>query len=93
MTSTNRIDRQEFQDRRLRAAELLAAGVRQAEVARQFGVSRQSVNRWHARFKHDGAQALQSRGPTGYPGRLSDQDLHRLTELLLQGAAAHGFTR
>jgi transposase-like protein len=62
MTSTNRIDRQELQDRRLCAAELFGAGVRQAEVARQLGLSRQSVNRWHARFKHAGAQALYSRG-------------------------------
>jgi transposase len=92
MTSTDRIDRQGLETRRLRAAELFAAGVRQAEVARQLGVSRQSVNRWHARFKQAGVQALASRGPTGYPAGLSNQDLERLTALLLEGAAAHGFT-
>jgi transposase len=92
MTSTNRMDRQELEARRLGAAELFGAGVRQAEVARQLGVSRQSVNRWHARFNQAGAQALASRGPTGYPARLSDQDLERLAALLLQGAATHGFS-
>jgi transposase len=92
MTSTDRIDRQGLEARRLRAAELFATGVRQAEVARQLGVSRQSVNRWHARFKQAGVQALASRGPTGYSARLSNQDLERLTALLLEGAAAHGFT-
>jgi transposase len=92
MTTTNRIDRQELQDRRLCAAELFAAGVRQAEVARQLDVTRQSVHRWYARWREGGVQALCSRGPTGYPSRLSDTDVERLTQLLLQGAVAHGFT-
>jgi transposase len=92
MTSTNRIDHQELEVRRLRAAELLAAGVGQAEVARRLGVTRQSVHRWHACWREGGVQALASRGPTGYRPRLSDQDLGRLIRLLLQGAAAHGFT-
>jgi hypothetical protein len=58
MTSTDRIDRQELEARRLRAAELFAVGVPQAEVARQLGVTRQSVNCWHARVKQGGTQAL-----------------------------------
>jgi transposase len=92
MTPTTLIDRQELEARRLRASPLFAAGVRQVEVARQLGVSRQSVNRWDACWQQGGTQMLRSRGPTGYPPRLSDQDLQRLTELLLEGAAAHGFT-
>jgi transposase len=92
MTSTNRIDHQELEVRRLRAAELFAAGVGQAEVARRLGATRQSVHRWHACWREGGVQALASRGPTGYRPRLSDQDLGRLIRLLLQGAAAHGFT-
>jgi transposase len=92
MTCSGRIDHQELEARRLRAAELFAAGVGQAQVARRLGVTRQSANRWHAHWQHGGTQALASRGPTGYRPRLSDQDLERLTELLLQGAAAYGFT-
>jgi DNA-binding transcriptional regulator LsrR (DeoR family) len=45
MTTTTRTDHQELEARRLRAAELFAADVRQAEVARQLGVTRQSVHR------------------------------------------------
>jgi DNA-binding transcriptional regulator LsrR (DeoR family) len=41
-------ERERRQARWLRAAELFAAGLRQAEVARQLGVSRQSVSDWHA---------------------------------------------
>jgi transposase len=92
MAPTTRIDHQELEARRLRAAELFAAGVRQAEVARRLGVTRQSVNRWHTRWQRHGPRSLHSRGPTGYPPRLSDQDLQRLANLLLEGAAAHGFT-
>jgi transposase len=92
MTSTRRLDHQELEARRLRAAELFAADVGQAEVARQLGVTRQSVHNWHARWRQGGRQALRSLGPTGYPPRLSHADLERLTGLLLEGAAAHGFT-
>jgi hypothetical protein len=44
-------ERDRLQARRLRAAELFAADVRQAEVARQLGVSAQAVSVWHRRFK------------------------------------------
>jgi DNA-binding CsgD family transcriptional regulator len=39
-------ERDQLEARRLRAAELLAAGARQAEVALQLGVSRQAVSVW-----------------------------------------------
>ena len=38
--------RKELERRRRRGARLLAAGQAQAEVARQVGVSRQTVMRW-----------------------------------------------
>ena len=61
--------RQQLQARRLRAAELFAAGVHAAEVARQLGVSRQAASRWHAAWKAGGPSALASRGPTPPPRR------------------------
>jgi transposase len=51
-------ERDRLQARRLRAAELFAAGVRQAEVAHQLGVSAQAVSVWHARWKESGADGL-----------------------------------
>ena len=83
--------RQRLQARRLRAAELFAAGVRQAEVARQLGVSRQSVHLWHKRWQADGVDGLRSRGPTGPTPRLSDSQLHQVEQALLKGAGANGF--
>jgi transposase len=84
-------ERDRLQARRLRGAELFAAGVRQAEVARQLKASAQAVSVWHARWKEGGAEALRSRGPSGPAPRLSDQQLATVEQALLEGAAANGF--
>ena len=85
-------ERDRLQARRLRAAELFAAGVGQAEVARQLEVSAQAVSVWHARWKDGGTDGLRSRGPSGPAPRLSDQQLATVEQALLQGATANGFT-
>jgi transposase len=84
-------ERDRLEARRLRGAELFAAGVRQAEVARQLEVSAQAVSVWHARWKESGAEALGSRGPSGPASRLSDVQLATVEQALLEGAAANGF--
>ena len=73
-------ERERLQARRLRAAELFAAGVGQAEVARQLGVSRQSAHLWYHRWQADGVEGLHSRGPTGPAPRLSDSQLHQVEQ-------------
>ena len=80
-------DRQAFEGVRMQAGALFAAGRSQAEVAHQLGVARQNVSRWHALWRSGGLDALRSAGPTGHTPRLSDPQLHDLT----QGARAHGF--
>jgi transposase len=85
-------DRARREQRRLAAAGLFARGQRPAEVARQLGVSRQAATRWRAAWTSGGSQALHSKGPSGPAPRLSDQDLERVEQALLQGARAHGFT-
>ena len=84
-------ERDRLQARRLRAAELFTAGVHQAEVARQLGVSAQAVSVWHARWRQGGTEALHSRGPSGPAPRLSDAQLAEVEHALLDGATAHGF--
>jgi transposase len=84
-------ERDRRQARRLRAAELLAAGVRQAEVSRQLGVSAQAVSVWHGRWQQGGTDALRSRGPSGPAPRLSDAQLAKVEQALLEGATANGF--
>jgi transposase len=84
-------ERKRRQARQLRAAELFAIGVRQAEVARQLGVSSQAVSVWYARFKAGGTDALRSRGPTGPTPSVSDAQLGQVEQALLEGATANGF--
>ena len=83
--------RDSLEVRRLRAAELFAAGVRQAEVARQLEVSAQAVSVWHRRWQVGGSEALRSKGPSGPAPRLSDAQLATVEQALLAGATAHGF--
>jgi transposase len=84
-------DRQAFEAVRIQAGALFAAGNSQAEVARQLGVARQNVSRWHARWRAGGLDALASRGPTGQAPRLSDTQLAAIDQALRQGARANGF--
>ena len=84
-------ERDRLQARRLRAAELFAAGVHQAEVARQLEVSAQAVSVWHGRWQQGGTDALRSRGPSGPAPRLSDAQLATIEQALLEGATANGF--
>jgi transposase len=84
--------RDRLEARRLRAAELFAADVHQAEIARQLEVSAQAVSVWHARWQTGGTEALRSKGPSGPTPRLSDAQLKRIEQALLEGASAHGFT-
>jgi transposase len=85
-------ERERLQARRLGAAELFAIGVRQAEVARQLGVSPQTVSVWHARWRAGGLDGLRSRGPTGPAPKVSDTQLAEVEDALLEGATANGFT-
>ena len=75
-------DRQAFEGVRMQAGALFAAGHSQAEVARQLGVARQNVSRWHAQWQAGGPDALRSAGPTGPTPRLSEQQLHAVDQAL-----------
>jgi transposase len=74
--------------RRLWAAELLAQGRSQAEVAEALGVSRESVRRWQALLAQGGVAALRRRRAAGRPPKLSDAQVE---QALRHGAKANGF--
>jgi transposase len=84
-------DRQAFEGVRMQAGALFAAGHSQAQVARQLGVARQNVSRWHAQWRQGGLNALASRGPTGTAPRLWEAQLAAIDQALRQGARANGF--
>jgi transposase-like protein len=83
-------ERDRLQARRLRAAELFAVGVRQAEVARQLGVSGRAVSVWHANWKEGGAKGLRSRAPSGPAPRLSDAQLVQVEQALVEAPRLRG---
>jgi transposase len=91
MLQVARRDFEGMEQRRKRAARLFAGGVPQADVARQLGVSRQSVSRWHADWRRGGTHALKAAGRAGRMPKLSEAQLARVERALRRGPRAHGF--
>lgn len=56
---------------RFQAADRFAKGATDAEVAREFRVSRMSANRWRRAFEAASREGLLSKGPGGEVCRLS----------------------
>jgi transposase len=86
-----RRDFQALEDRRKQAAKLFRAGEILASVARILQVSRQSVSRWHQRWKRGGVSALRAAGRAGRKPKLNHQQLEGIERALRRGARAHGF--
>ena len=64
--------------RRFKAFALLSKGLNEAEVARQVGVHRQSVNRWAKAIGEQGREGLKQAGRAGRKSRLSEAELKQL---------------
>jgi transposase len=79
-----------MEQRRLRAAELFAQGVRQADVARELGVVHQTVSDWYALWKEGGVDALRA-GRPGRPPKLTEAQLAEVEQALARGPKANGF--
>ena len=73
------------------AADLLRKGVTEAEVSRQVGVHRQSVNRWSATLEKQGKAGLKKAGRAGRPPKLNEKDLNRLRKALERGPETLGY--
>jgi len=80
-----------MEQRRKRAGRMFARGATQAEVAAEFGVSRQSVSRWYADWQRGGTKALAGAGRAGRLPRLSGAQLRAVDRALRKGPRAHGF--
>jgi transposase len=77
--------------RRFGALRLLKKGLSEAEVARQVGVHRQSVNRWAKQIEEQGPGGLKKAGRAGRKSRLSETDLKRIASGLKRGPQAMGY--
>jgi transposase len=86
-----RRDFEALEERRLRAYGLLKRGLSEAEVARQVGVHRQSVNRWATQIAEHGRAGLKKAGRAGRKSRLSEADLRKIERKLKEGPQALGY--
>ena len=75
----------------MRAADLFAAGVRQVEIARQLGVSHQTVSDWHDVWEEGGKDALRGAGRAGRRPKLTAEQLVEVERALEQGPKANGY--
>ena len=78
--------------RRVRAARLLQAGHKPAEVAALVKAPRQTVYRWRDVLESAGIDALREMSKGGRPPQLDAEELGQLQVALLEGPVAHGFT-
>ena len=77
--------------RRMRAADLFAKGVSQADIGRELEVSHQTVSDWHEKWAVGGKQALRRTGQPGRPPKVSGADLAKVERALEKGPKANGF--
>jgi transposase len=82
-------DLAEMESRRRRGMKLLKGGAKQADVARELCVSRQTVSTWN-RALAENPRAWQ-RKALGRPSGLTVADKEKLSRLLADGAMACGF--
>jgi len=88
------LSRQQREERRLYAGQLLKAGkLSQAQIAREVGVSRAAVCQWakHLKRHRNRLPALKAKAVTGRPPRLQARQWQQLLKLLSKGALASGF--
>lgn len=86
-----RRDFEALERRRFKAFALLSKGLSEAEVARQVGAHRQSVNRWAKTIEEQGREGLKQAGRAGRKSRLSEVELQRLEAKLKRGAEGAGY--
>ncbi|MFD9665209.1 winged helix-turn-helix domain-containing protein [Rhodococcus sp. NPDC059968] len=84
-------DPEVLRDRRMRAAEMFAAGRRQIDVAVELEVSQQAASRWFRQWTEGGSEALEGAGRAGRRPRLDNAQIEVIREELLKGPQAHDF--
>lgn len=87
------LTREQMEERRLEGGRLLKAGkLTQAEIARNLGVSRTTVNDWAKQVKAEGLRGLRRRTAKGGTSKLTKEQKQKLKRLLERGALANGYS-
>lgn len=77
--------------RRMRAVRLFEQGETQAAVSRRLGVSRTTAMRWAQAWAQGGRDSLRAAGRAGRKPRLSEEQLDRVEQALLEGPQSFGY--
>ena len=75
----------------MRAADLFAKNVTQADISRELEVSHQTVSDWHEMWAAGGRRALKSTGRPGRPPKVSEANLAKVERALEKGPRANGY--
>ncbi len=85
------LTREQMEGRRLQAAADLQSGMKQADVALKYTVSEASVSRWARAIQEKGVTGLKTHKATGQPTKLNQEELQRLTAILVAGPRVYGW--
>ena len=77
--------------RRLKAGSYFQQGKTQAWAARHFSVSTATTNAWHKAWDANGRDGLLSKGRSGRPPLLNEQQLKKVVCALEKGPIAEGY--
>ena len=76
---------------RRRCVELKAAGWKQKDIASALGLTEGWVSQTLKKYRVQGPEGLVTRKPTGYPPKITPEQLSQLIGELELGAVSHGF--
>jgi transposase len=86
-----KLSRQELERRRISAAKDLQKEMTQSDVARKYDVNPSSVCRWNKALKEKGLEGVKRRKAPGAKSKLSEEQQHKLREIIFKGAATYGY--
>ena len=87
----SKLTKEQMEERRLAGAQLLREGKRQAEIARELGVSEAAVSQWKHELAQHGADALRAVPASGRPCKLDSAQRLQLRLALGQSPRLAGF--
>ena len=86
-----RLTREQMEERRMRAGTDLKAGMKQADVARKYGVSTATACRWAQTIQDEGIDGLRMHKSKGQPTKLNEEEQLKLVDILIAGPRAYGY--
>ena len=81
----------ELERRRIRAVQKILDGGKQADVAREFGVTRGAVAHWMLNYRENNWDGLNARAKTGRPIIFKEEHREKLFEIISRSPYSWGY--